>query len=135
MANVNIPYGQAGLAAFEAGDTYSSVELFSGDTPVTTTSEKVQSGVAIPAFSVVARDAGGYIVLAQKGAAAPLGVPVGITTAEITAYTADHMAAVFRTGCFNPAALNWHASYVTDADKQFAFEGSKADGIFIRKFL
>lgn len=59
MATIKIPYGDAGLPAFETGDTYINVELLSGDTPLLVTENfPVAAGVALAAFSVVGLLAG-----------------------------------------------------------------------------
>jgi hypothetical protein len=133
MANVTLPYGDAGLAAFEAGDSYSTVELFSGNTPSPVTENfTVASGVAIPAFSVVGLTAGNIVMAEQDGDPQA----IGITTAPVLNTGAAQSVAIFRAGCFNPAALNWHASYDTDAKKAAAFRAAPTPtNILIRKFL
>lgn len=66
MADVNIPYGEAGMAGFVQGDNFSSQELFSGGQPVPSTIDhSVESGVELPAFSVVGK-VGGYLVMATE---------------------------------------------------------------------
>ncbi len=133
MATVKVPYGNVGLAAFEQGDDYVSVELMSGDTPLIVTENfPVASGLAIPAFTVVGLTGGNVVVAEFDGD--PLAI--GITTAEVTNIGAAQSVAIFRAGCFNPAALNWHASYDTDAKKAAAFRSAPTPtNILIRKFL
>lgn len=133
MATVKVPYGSAGQAAFEQGDDYISVELFSGSTPLPATEDfPVASGVALPAFSVVGLS-GGNLVLANTTGPIP---PIGITTAEVKNVGSAQRVAVFRSGCFNPDALNWHADYSTDALKAAAFRGSPTPtNVLIRKSL
>lgn len=133
MAIVNLPYGDVGLAAFEQGDTYKTVELFSGSEPAPATEDfPVASGVAIPAFSVVGLSSGNLVLAEQDGDPAA----IGITTAPVLNTGAAQRVAIFRTGCFNPDALNWHASYDTDAKKAAAFRGAPTPtSILIRKFL
>jgi len=128
----NIPYANAGIAAFEQGATYGSVELFSGSTPLPATEDfPVQAGVGIPAFTPVGLTSG-YLVPAQNGTVAA----IGITTAPVAAGAADQSIAIFRAGCFNPAALNWHTSYDTDAKKAAAFRDAPTPTtVLIRKFL
>lgn len=255
---VNIPYQNAGIAGFEQGDSYASVELFSGSTPLPATEDfAVEAGVSLAVNSVVGL-VGGYLVLASEDQAEPtsavgaitfanqpsaddtvtvgsqtytfkaalsaadqvligattadtvdnliaaingaagegttygtdtaentsavarentstviglvareegtagnsvalaksatnitvsgatlaggleeVGIkPIGITTAAVVGGAADQSIAIFRSGCFNPAALNWHASYDSDAKKVAAFRGADAPtNILIRKFL
>lgn len=62
--------------------------------------------------------------------------PIGITTAAVYDVNTAQRVAVYRAGNFNPAALNWHASFDTDAKKAVAFRGSPAPtNIVIRKRL
>jgi hypothetical protein len=133
MADITVPYANAGMAAYEAGDTYKTVELFSGDTPLPVSEDfPVASGVAIAAFSVVGLS-GGNLVLANT--TGPI-VPIGVTTAPVLNTGSAQRVAIYRAGCFNPAALTWHADYATDADKAAAFRGAPAPtNILIRKFL
>lgn len=133
MATIKVPYSGVGVATFEQGDDYITVELFSGSTPLPATEDfPVASGVAIPAFSVVGLS-GGNLVLANTSG--PI-VPIGVTTAEVRNTGSANTVAVFRSGCFNPAALNWHADYSTDALKGAAFRGSPTPtNILIRKFV
>lgn len=133
MATIKVPYGSAGLAAFEQGDDYISVELFSGSTPLPVTEDfPVASGIAIPAFSVVGLSAGNLVLANTTG---PI-VPIGVTTAEVKNVGTAQSVAIFRAGCFNPEALNWHADYSTDALKAAAFRGSPSPTqVLIRKFL
>ena len=130
---VNIPYGNAGIASFEQGAAYGSVELFSGSTPLPTTEDfAVQAGVALPVFSVVGLS-GGYLVLAKDDKSVQA---IGVTTAPVGAGATDQSIAIYRAGCFNPAALNWDASYTTDAKKAAAFRAAPTPtDILIRKFL
>lgn len=132
MATVKVPFSGAGAAAFEQGDDYISVELFSGPSSTQTENFSVASGVAIPAFSVVGLS-GGNLVLANTSG--PI-LPIGITTAEVKNTGSANSVAIFRDGCFNPDALNWHADYSSDALKAAAFRGSPTPtNILIRKFV
>lgn len=258
MADIKVPYAQAGIAAFEQGDDFIGVELFSGSTPLPATEDfAVQAGVALAAFAVVAL-VGNYLVMADEDFVAPVqasatitfsgqptaadtvtvngqvytfraaltgaanevliganqaatqnnliaaintdagagatygtgtaehataiarlnsstivglaartagvggnaltlaksganiavsaanfaggldqvgAAPIGVTTAPVKASATDQRVAAFRSGCFNPEALTWHASYDTDAKKAAAFRGSPTPtNILIRKF-
>lgn len=113
-------------------EDFSTIELLSGSTPlVSTTAEVVAASLltpGLPAHSVVGRDASGNLIMAVLGSVAP----IGITTAAVLPGATVGNVAVYRSGCFNPAALNWGASYDTDAKKRLAFEGTGAD-ILIQK--
>lgn len=116
-------------------EEFSTIELFSGDTPLPVTTAEVVAdallAAGLPAYSVVGREAGtGKLVLAKTSATAV--VPIGITAAAVLAGATVGNMPVYRAGCFNPAALNWHADYSTDALKRLAFEGTGAD-IVIKK--
>jgi hypothetical protein len=71
------------------------------------------------------------------GGRAQVGVrAITILTAPVLDVGAVQSVAGFRAGCFNPAALNWHASYDTDDKKAAAFRGAPTPtNILIRKFL
>lgn len=132
MATIKVPYGQAGVAAFEQGDDYISVELFSGTSATVTEDFPVGSGVALPVFSVVGLSSGNLVLANTTG---PI-VPIGITTAEVRNTGTANTVAIFRDGVFNPDALNWHADYSTDALKAAAFRGSPTPtAIVVRKFV
>lgn len=131
----NIPFGAPGVASF-ASDSYGQREVRSGDTPVTTTTEKVGASTTLPIYSVVGRAANaadGNLILATA-TGSPAIKPVGITTAPVVtgvggATTVD----VYRSGMWNPDALNWDASFSTDALKFAAFEGSVSPQNFLQR--
>lgn len=129
----------AGMA-MSATEDFKTVPLFTGDKAVTTTPETVADAVIadddLPALSVVGRDANGKLVMAVMGSVDPDDdiPPIGITTATVKEDATTKTVAVYRSGCFNPDALNWGASYDTDAKKRLAFEASPAGtDIHIRK--
>lgn len=135
MAVTKIPFGAPGVAAFYS-DEFGQVEVRSGDTPVTTTTEKVGQNTNLAIYSVVGRAANaptGNLVLATA-TGSPAIKPVGILTAPVTtgagvSTTVD----VYRSGMFNPDALVWDASFNTDALKFAAFEGSVSPEIFLQR--
>lgn len=99
--------------------------LVTGDVPqVFTTDETVLTGQTIAALTVVGFDGAGKIVPAVDGTVDPIGVLVYATDTSATGTNADAVAAVYRGGVFNPDALNWDASYDTDAKIAAAFEGA-----------
>lgn len=129
----NIPFGAPGVASF-ASDSYGQREVRSGDTPVSTTSVLVPQNTNLPIYSVVGmagNDSAVGISLAQAD-----GDPqaYGITTAPVvTGSGVTTTVDVYRSGMWNPDALNWHASFDTDAKKFAAFEGSKSPNNFIQR--
>ena len=132
---VNIPNSGAGIAEFEVSDNFSSVELFNSAIPNPSTEDfPVGESTTLPAYSVVGLSAGN-LVLAKTSATAV--VPIGITTVPVaTGAGQTDRVAIYRSGNFNPAALNWHADYDTAAKKAAAFRGSPTPtNIIIRERL
>lgn len=125
-------YGDVGMAGISK-DTFSDIALFSGDAPVITTVEELADQNAdLPAYSVVGRiTSGGKITLCNPGASDGSQFPIGITCVKVLDNSADNLVPIYRGGMFNPAALNWHAGFNTDALKKLAFE-AKQPTIFIR---
>lgn len=119
-------------------EDFKTIPLFTGDTPVSTTPETVAaatiSGADLPKFSVVGRNASNELVLADISDvdAANHIHPIGITTAAVKQGATDKSVAVYRSGMFNPDALNYDASYDDDSKKRLAFEELQP-GILIRK--
>lgn len=122
-----------GIAAF-ASETFTEEALITGDAPITTTSEvMVDQATVLPAYSVVGRiTASGKITLSDTAAVDGSQNPIGITCNEAPDNNVDQKIAIYRGGCFNPARLNYHASYNTDEKKRLAFE-AKQPTILIRK--
>lgn len=122
MVDKVIPQGNAGIAAFES-DGYKTIPLITGDQEIVTTSEVVASGAIsggdLPAYSVVGRSSGELVLANLTGPIAP----IGVTTSVVKQGATNRNVTIFRTGTFNPAALNWHADYNTDEKKRLAFEG------------
>lgn len=128
-----IQYAEAGMAAY-ATEAFNEIPLFSGAGPFKTTTETLLNpGADLPAYSVVGRiTASGKVTLCNPAAVDGSQVAIGITTAKVVNTAADQGIAIFREGTFNPAALNWHAGFTTDAQKRLAFEASQP-GIIIQK--
>lgn len=60
--------------------------------------------------------------------------PVGILTAPVVTGAGVTMTVdVYRSGMFNPKALNWDASFNTSDKKKRAFEGSISPNLFIQE--
>lgn len=125
--------------ASSQSEQFTTTVLFTGEVDVITTSETVADSVIasvdLPANSVVGRDSSGKIVLATYNSTPASGVPaMGITTETVKTGATVKTVAVYRSGMFNPDALNWHSSYDTDAKKRLAFE-YLANQIIIQKPL
>lgn len=135
MANVVIP-NASGVAGFEQGDSYQSVELFNSAIPLPVTEDfPVAQNSDLKAYSVVGLNGTGDLVLAKTSATAV--VPTGVLViAAKTGAGETARAPIYRAGNFNPAALTWHADYDTDAKKAAAFRDSPTPtNIVIRKRL
>lgn len=125
MADFKVPYPEAGLAAFEALDNYSSDFLISGSWPELAPGRprKVKANQVLRQFEVVGQDANGDLVPAKLSATAVKATGVcsqAVTGAADGSTTVD----VLESGCFNPDALTWDASYDTAAKKAVAFDGA-----------
>jgi|HigsolmetaAR206D_1030411.scaffolds.fasta_scaffold00170_35 Bacteriophage lambda head decoration protein D. len=125
MPNVNVPYPEAGLAAFEELSTYQAGLLLSGNWPALSPGYplRVRPGQTIEQFQVCGVDEEGYVVPAVKGT-----VQASLVSTQKVVADADPgkitTAPFFYSGCFNPEMLVWDASYATDEDKRSAFEGA-----------
>jgi hypothetical protein len=126
--------GDQGMASLATQD-FATVELFSGDVDVFSETETLLDPSGdLPAFTVVGRiTASKKVTLCDPGASDGSQKPVGITTAPVIDNGTDQKLQVFKSGCFNPDALNWHASFNTDDLKRLAFKGGESPLIFIQK--
>lgn len=124
MATANsLTYAQsAGVPdQFTEAIAVNEVTLITGHEPaVLTVDHIVADNLTFPALQVVGFDGTGKIVKAVKGTVAA----VGVLVAPLDTGGVGKGVAVYRAGCFNPDALIWDASYVTDADKFTAFNGA-----------
>lgn len=73
-------------------------------------------------YMVVGLDVSGNLVPAVHGTTQAIGIAVRAITTDDSVTLKG--IGVWRAGCFNPDALNWPASYDTDAKKLAAFEGA-----------
>jgi hypothetical protein len=128
MANFTVPYHEAGLAAFEDLDTYFQKFLLSGDMPrLASFPMTVKANETLAQFTVVGLDAGGKLVKAvfdDEEDGSPIKAVGVLTQAVVGNAGGTTTVPVFFSGCFNPAALVWDASFDTDAKKLAAFNGS-----------
>lgn len=124
MADVKVPYPEVGLAAFEKLDDYEAGFLLSGSWPILSPGYPlpVPADAEYKQFLVVALVAGEIVPATKAGPK-----PVGVLTQQVTG-NADGTTTVpvFFSGCFDPAALIWDASFVTLEDKKAAFFGASS---------
>lgn len=124
----NIDYANIGLAGSQS-DTFTTVELFFGDTPLPVTEDAiVPSALAtagIPAWTPVYLDPETRELALADPDGTPAVLPNAITVVEVAAASpANTGLSVYTAGHFNINALNWSADYATEADKRGAFAAS-----------
>jgi hypothetical protein len=115
-----IPYGAPGVAAYQSGDMPSQVELLIGDIPAYGASVDLNVGANanFPIYSVVG-ETGGVMALAKAdGSVKAIGV---LAVPVVTGAGQTTSARVNTSGHLNMNALNWDASFDTDAKKVAAF--------------
>lgn len=123
-----IPHGDPGVASF-ASDEHSQVTLIMSNTPaVVTMPMAIAAATAtagLPIYSVVGVNGSGEIIPAEFGTTDA----IGITTSVITAGTAK--APIMRAAHANINAMDWPASYDTEAKKLAAFDGAPSPTNFV----
>ncbi|MFC3724398.1 head decoration protein [Neoaquamicrobium sediminum] len=128
MAEVAVPYLEAGEAAFEVLDEYTQRFLLSGNHPPLAPGYpmRVDADQALSQFHVVGLDADGDLVPATWNADPALAVKaIGVVTQAVVGNSdGTTTVPVFYSGCFNPDALVWDASFDTEGKKMTAFNGS-----------
>lgn len=129
-----VPYGKPGIANFESESWGNKQNWQFGDTPalVSDNIEVTASGadVEIDFLDVLAKDG---TAAAQNGATAADRANYIAATTITVPDGETKMVPVYRQGHFEMAALNWAATYDTDAKKKAAFEGSVSPSIFVSK--
>jgi len=131
----NIPYSQYGIAEINT-DSFEQVELMAGDTPPVVTDyallgSTLNSGAGIDAWTPIFVDPGTRaITLALHGTQAPNAITIA---AVPTGSGATAAVPIYKAGMFNMAALNWPASYDTDAKKLAAFVTGGGNQIYVKK--
>jgi hypothetical protein len=128
MADVKIPYPEAGLAAFEALDSYEAGLLISGNWPPLSPGYplEVKADEELPQFAVVGLDSDGKLVMATYDDDPSAAIkPIGICTQAVKGDSGGGTTVpVIYSGCFNPDMLVWDDSFDTDEKKLNAFVGS-----------
>lgn len=137
MGTYASPYADTGVAAFEQLDSYTQQFLISGAHPVLAPAIplKVKTGVVLKQFEVVGLDEDDLLVPAVNGTVKAIGVCT-MPVAGIGGPGEETKVPTWYSGCFEPSALKWDASYATDADKETAFNGAPSPTtIIVRKRL
>lgn len=127
MADVKVPYPEAGLAAFEALDEYSAGILLSGSWPVLSPGYPlpVTADLELEQFTVVGLTAGKLVKATWNATPANAVKPIGVLTQAVVGNSdGTTTVPVFFSGCFNPDALVWDATFDTMQKKIDAFFGS-----------
>lgn len=128
MADVTIPYPEVGEAAFEVLDDHLMTFLLSGSHPPLAPGYPMLAATDqdFKQFHVVGYNASGELVPATWNATPANAIQaIGVITQRLD--TTDRTGVtvpVFYTGCFNPDALVWDATFDTDAKKMVAFNGA-----------
>lgn len=127
MATINIPDTSSvtpGLVA-QGDDTITAndIALVTGSEPaILQTDETFAASQDIPAYTPVGYNNDGDLVPAVLGTTEAIGIT--IIRVVTPASGAKKAAPIYRAGCFNPAKLNWPASYDTPLKKRNAFKGA-----------
>ena len=125
--------GKPGVASFASETFGGPAEPRFGDGEASVTQISITASGAdidLPLYSVI--NGGG--TLADWNATPDAGTADYILAEPIFIADGDTMTVpVYRSGHWNMDALNWDASYDTDAKKATAFEGSVSPTIFVSK--
>lgn len=126
MAHTKIPLPAHGIAGFTTATFSGPLEpLYSGDVPLTTDHVLVTNALLVdlvlPYLAVVAYDpATNTMAMADQTD----GPAYTVLPHALTVEPGDTVScAIYRDGYFDMAALQWDASFNTDAKKKYAFEG------------
>ena len=137
MAHDNtIPHPAPGIASFQTESWGQKDEVRFGDTPAIAERNQTilsTAGITLPIYSVVnIADDDGEITLATSTAG--VSNATHITAAPLVLAALETMEApMYEAGHFRQQALNFDASFTTDALKQNAFKGSDTPMILISK--
>lgn len=136
MADVKIPQNQPGIAGFATESYESAAEPRYGENVATTTHElcSTVAALTLPLYSVINVSPTGVISLAvydanENTATAILAEPIAMLA------NTSMSVVMYREGHWDMQALNWHASFDTDAKKRNAFEGGPSPTLFVSKKL
>lgn len=125
---------QAGLAAYENGDSFTDVALFTGERRVHTDKGVIAAEQEIAALTPLARDGDGNLAPAVSGGAGALGTVVAISMVAVTTGTGETAEIpCYWSGCFNPDRLAWDDSFDTEAKMMAAVGEPSVSNIAIKK--
>jgi hypothetical protein len=121
---VNVPYIEAGLAAFEQLDTHTKTFLNVLLAPKPPIAVKCAPGTSFEAFSVVGLDGSGNLALAEADGTPKARYILTQAVPEVQDESLGEVTVpVWYSGQFgNLDALVWHASFTTDELKLAAFD-------------
>ena len=127
-------YSNAGVAGIQNEDVNGAVELFAGDTPAPVSiSAAVPSAVAtagLAAFTpVVVDNETGTLALVDGTTETKANA---VTIVPVAAGSAVGSVPVYKAGCFNINALQWPATFDTEAKKLAAFNLGECQ-IYVKK--
>jgi len=125
---------RAGIAAFEDGDSFTDVPLFTGERRVYTDSGTFAADQTVAALTVLAYDASSNLVPCVNGAGDSTATPVAIAMVAVdTTDGSTKPAPCYWSGCFNPDRLVWDDSFDTEAKKMAAFGVPSTSNIAVKK--
>jgi hypothetical protein len=97
--------------------THEPLQLFAGEMPVFTDHGTAEDGTTLAKYTVVQRDADGFLI-AWDGTT---GVVAGITAQPVAASGANVDVPIYTGGFFNHEALVWPPAVDTLAERRAAF--------------
>lgn len=113
--NQDIAAGQTVLG------TFTPVQLYAGEAPITTNDYEIATGVSVVKYGVYALDATGKVIVWDPAGSAPATTPRVIAS---QAGAAGDRISFFDGGNFNHAALTWPASLTTFEQRRAAFNST-----------
>lgn len=117
---------QSFLASGKTDETYTPEQVIIGASDVINKLETIASGAAVAALTPLGRiTASGKLIKSVRTAEDGSQNPVAISIEAVAgAASADVATQVYVAGEFNVDALQWDASWTTDAQKLAAFNGT-----------
>lgn len=116
------------IAAGGVLDSFTYTQLFAGDAEVVTSYAPISTALKTSGaakYTVVAKNAAGELILHDPAGSAPANKAIGFISQKIPAgYTGTNNHPIHVGGFYNHAALVWHASLDTLAERKAAFEGT-----------
>lgn len=128
--DTRIPAGQPGVVSFATEIFGNAYEPLMDDDDISRTNITITAtgALVLPLYSVIAAD--GTLATSTAGVSNAFGIlmePIAMVNTQVMTVP------VARSGHWNQLALNFDATFTTDALKQKAFESSKSPTIFVSK--